>query len=289
MPKLQLPFMQVDVFSTQTDPILSGNPLAVFYDVSPFLDGSTMQAIAREMNCPETTFVTENPQDGEEYHVRIFTPYKELPFAGHPTLGTYFVLREKGLLSGPGVQTSEAGGTLCSQDDQGWVWIVPPQGHVRDVLVSATRLASAFGVGDIYLNDMMPPAVCGTGLDQLVVLSSNAEILSDLQPLPSRLTSLQKDMVVEGIYVVAMVGPTTYQARYFSQEGEDPATGSAAAGLGTYLMHSAGETAIRRYIISQGTEVGRSSEIHLRLNDLSQGSLELGGRVLPVIDGLFYV
>jgi trans-2,3-dihydro-3-hydroxyanthranilate isomerase len=204
-------------------------------------------------------------------------------------LGTYFVLKKKGLLKGPGIQSTEGGSTACHEDDQGWVWIVPPQGHVRDVLVSATRLASALGVGDVYLNDMMPPAVCGTGLDQLIVVSTNPAILSDLRPLVSRIASLEKDIAVEGIYVVAAVGPTTYQARYFNQEGEDPATGSAAAALGTYLMHSAGETAIRRYIITQGTEMGRSSEIHLRLNNLSLGSLELGGRVFPVIDGTFFV
>ncbi|MCL4493435.1 MAG: PhzF family phenazine biosynthesis protein [Firmicutes bacterium] len=289
MPKRQLPFMQVDVFSPESGQVLGGNPLAVFYDVPGFLDVSTMQAIARELNCPETTFVTQPPEREGRYRVRIFTPYQELPFAGHPTLGTYFVLKAKGLLEGPGMQISGAGDTSCSEDERGWIWIVPPKGHVRDVLVSATRLASAFGVGDIFLDETMPPAVCGTGIDHLVVFITNSEILPDLEPLLPRIAALQYDLGVQGVYVVAMVGPTTYRARFFNKEGEDPATGSAAAGFATYLMQSAGETAIRRYIISQGTEMGRTSEIHVRLNALSLGSLELGGRVFPVVDGTFYV
>ncbi|PSR26565.1 trans-2,3-dihydro-3-hydroxyanthranilate isomerase [Sulfobacillus thermosulfidooxidans DSM 9293] len=286
MPKRQLPFMQVDVFTSRA---LGGNPLAVFYDVPSSLDVHTMQGIAREMNLSEIVFVTTKPDQEGHYRVRIFTPYQELPFAGHPTLGTYFVLKAKGLLNGQGIQTTHAGDTSCFQDDQEWVWMIPPKGHVRSLPVNATRLAAALGVNDLFLNEMMPPAACGTGLDQLIVFVNNPHILPELEAQFPRIKALQKDLDVQGLYILAMVGAGHYRARYFSHEGEDPATGSAAAGFGTYLLQSAGETAIRRYVVEQGQDMGRPSEIHVRLNALSLGSLEVGGRVSPVIEGQFFI
>ena len=280
--------MQVDVFAKEAKP-LHGNPLAVFYKVPSSLDVPTMQGIAREMNLSESVFVTSPPDGKGRYRVRIFTPYQELPFAGHPTLGTYYALRAKGLLEGKGIQVSQAGDTKCLLDDQNWVWIIPPQGTLRTVQVHETRLCAAFGVRDLAINEMMPPAACGTGLDQLVVFVTHPPVLSELDPQGPRLSALQKDMAVHGIYVVAMVGADHYRARYFSKNGEDAATGSAASAVGTYLLQNAGETAIRRYMIDQGVEMGRPSEIHLRLNALSLGSLEIGGQICPVIDGVFHI
>ncbi len=273
-------FLLVDVF---TDRPLAGNALAVFpdgQDVPPDL----MQAIAREMNLSETTFVTG--VEGDLYEVRIFTPSAEMPFAGHPTLGTTWALRHLGILKEDrAVQRSPAGDTPVSLAlDVAWL---ERAGSVGKDLLDASFVAEALGLAetDIGFNAallgmervMLAPAEADAGVPQLMVPVADIATLSSLRPRPE-IAGLAHD----GIYCFAPIAPTKIKARFFSPGlgvSEDPATGSAAAGLGLYLSTRAGESA---FDISQGEEVGRPSTIMVVT---SRGRVRVGGSVVPCGEG----
>ena len=270
-------YLIVDVFAREP---LSGNGLAVFPDpgsVAP----ERMQRIAREMNLSETTFVTSIHDDG--YDVRIFTPADELPFAGHPTLGTSWVLRHIGALSGDRfVQHSEAGDTPVTFDG-GHVWLerggsggtdLPDVGETLDMLEigpgSVGFDASMLGAGAGPLR----PAIANSGVPQLMLPIADARVVGSLRA-PATLGE------IEGVYCFAPLGPGRVKARFFSPDfgvAEDPATGSAAAGLGLYLGARVGEIDIE---IEQGAEIARPSFISLRA---APGRARVGGEVHKAAD-----
>lgn len=281
---MYLSLEQVDVF---TDQPLTGNPLAVFWNLPLEFPEALMQELAREMNLSETIFVTALPDPETHYSVRIFTPDLELPFAGHPSLGGFFSLRRQGLLSHSGIQHSRAGTTTLSIDDQGLIWLTPPPGAIKNINVPLSKIADALGINVSWLSEGMPPTLAGTGLMHLVVSLAGDQV-KFVQPNPQKLQRLGKTLGANGVYVLAQIGPATYHARFFGMGIgvlEDPATGSAAAGFGTYLLKATGATAVQRYKIYQGEEIGRPSLLWLRLNAKGLGSLEVGGHVVPVFEG----
>jgi trans-2,3-dihydro-3-hydroxyanthranilate isomerase len=273
-------FVIVDVFA---DRPLSGNALAVFPDAGS-LDLSLMQSIAREMNLSETTFVTAMRPGG--YDVRIFTPGRELAFAGHPTLGTAWTLRHLGMLgSDRAVQRSPAGDTPVSLALD-TVWF-ERTGHVDADIEDVSFVAHALGLSESDIGFsaamlgmeriMLAPAVSSAGLHHLMVPIADASALAGARPTPeiANLTS-------EGVYCFAPIAPTKIKARFFAPGigiSEDPATGSAAAGLGLYLSSRAGDLA---FDISQGSEVGRPSTITVVT---ARGRVRVGGSVVLVGEG----
>ena len=281
---MYLPMKQIDVF---TDEPFAGNPLAVFWNLPPEFPGSLMQQLAREMNLSETIFITTMPDHDAHYTVRIFTPETELPFAGHPSLGGFFSLRREGLLSNKGFQESLAGTTELAMDGQGLIWLTPPEGHIQDVNLPVSQLAEALGVETSWISTEMPPSLAGTGLLHLVVLLASDQV-SHLQPDSDKLRELGDTLKANGVYVLAQAGAAIFHARFFGMGigvMEDPATGSAAAAFGAYLLETTGATGIQRYQIYQGAEIGRPSLIWLRLNAQGPGSLEVGGSVVSVLEG----
>jgi trans-2,3-dihydro-3-hydroxyanthranilate isomerase len=275
----------VDVFG---DRPFSGNQLAVVHGADD-LSAAQCLAVAREFGYSETTFPAETPPGGDagrdagqpatEYATRIFTPGAEIPFAGHPTLGTAWVLRHRGRLSGPHVtQHCGAGRIPVRFDDSGLVELsAPPRDQagplpddlVRDVL------------GDIGLStaDLAAPAwLAGCGLTFLhvpVVRDAVARATVSRRPLAvydARLRGLGdlRDPV-EGINVVHVAGEApalTVHARVFVpglSVPEDPATGSAAAGLGVALVAGGMLPEGGAYEIAQGLELGRPSVLHGRV------------------------
>jgi trans-2,3-dihydro-3-hydroxyanthranilate isomerase len=278
-------FLQVDVFA---DVPYEGNPLAVFPEASE-IKAAEMQAIAREMNLSETTFVTACEADS--YRVRIFTPYEELPFAGHPTLGTAWVLRHMGRMKDDLViQHSAAGATPVRLDDDrvSFARAGAAEGDLQETRQSIeTDLERALGLrsGDVGMEALelgrsgrLRPAFSDAGVRQLMVPVRDLDALGRCRPN----AHLVADLGLDGAYCFTAVQAGRLRARgFWSGLGvaEDPATGSAAAGLGVYLADRVG--AINAEVL-QGVEMGRPSRIFLRA---SPEEVEVGGRCHLVLTG----
>lgn len=273
-------YLLVDVF---TERPLAGNALAVFPDGHDIPE-ELMQPIAREMNLSETTFVTRC--SGDSYDLRIFTPATEMPFAGHPTLGTAWALRHLGLLEGDrALQRTRAGDTPVSIAlDTAWL---ERTGTVSEDLEDVSFVAHALGIGETDIGFsagllgmervMLAPAMADPGVEQLMVPVADPVTLAGLTP-----RSEIADLAGDGVYCFAPVAPTKIKARFFGMNigvSEDPATGSAAAGLGLYLASRAGDLA---FDILQGAEVGRPSTIMV---DTSRGRVRVGGSVVLAGEG----
>ncbi len=243
-----------------------------------------MQAIAREMNLSETTFVTGVREGG--YDVRIFTPEVELPFAGHPTLGTAYVLHSQGVLEENGTgsqdhwtQVSAAGETPVWME--GDIVYLRRPGTVEADLADLEALAEALDVpsanlGTDALGGRLMPAWADAGLRQLMVPLADRSALDACRPP----VGLAGGGV--GVYCFTSGGPNEIVARgLFPEAGipEDPATGSAAAALGLYLADRLGPVSVT---VHQGEKIGRPSVLYVRAKP---GEVEVGGRCRPVIVG----
>lgn len=280
-------FLQVDVFAEHA---FSGNALAVFPNPGD-LSRAQMQTIAREMNLSETTFVTDVSNDS--YSVRIFTPGDELPFAGHPTLGTAWVLLHLGRLSANEIeQRSGVGVTLLRRDrDADELWFertgtVGSDLEDRDPEV-VRRIARAVGLqtGEIGLearelgrSGRLRPALANAGVEALMVPVGDLDSLGRCRPN----TEVMQEVAPGGAYCFTAAQAGRVRARgFFPSVGiaEDPATGSAAAALGLYLADRMGDV---RLEVRQGVEMGRPSLIRLRA---SRGNVEIGGKCALVLKG----
>ncbi|HEX7035597.1 MAG TPA: PhzF family phenazine biosynthesis protein [Pseudomonadales bacterium] len=261
----------VDVFAEAR---YQGNQLAVVEDAGA-LAPETMQAIAREMNFSETTFVSA--REGDRAHVRIFTPGEELPFAGHPTLGTAWVLT-----GGRGeVTLALAAGDVPVRFKDGLGWLTPPPADEADP-VPARDAAAVLGLEPADLDPDFEPRIvrCGPVFPLIGVRDLDAlrRLRVDLD--------VQRRLGVAGFPFAFCRGGHSPDAdfaarmQFFDGVGlrEDPATGSANAAFAAYL----GRRGVRgRRVVEQGFEIGRPSRIHLEIGD----TIAVGGRVQPVAEG----
>ncbi|MDQ3752808.1 MAG: PhzF family phenazine biosynthesis protein [Actinomycetota bacterium] len=278
-------FLQIDVF---TDIAYRGNPLAVFPRAGD-LNRRQMQAIAREMNLSETTFVTSAARD--TYEVLIFTPQEELPFAGHPTIGTAWVLRHLGLISGDEVyQHSPAGPTPVKVRGQR-LWfsrngsasenVEDTDPNARGRIADALRLdngAIGLEARELGRSGLLRPAYADAGVQQLMVPVRDLDALGACRPDASRLGEVSP----EGAYCFTATGAGQVRSRgFFPDFGipEDPATGSAAAALGLYLASRLGAVELS---VKQGVEIGRPSLIRV---EAKPGRVEVGGSCRMVLTG----
>ena len=272
-------FLQVDVFA---DGPFRGNPLAVFPDASD-LDTRQMQTIAAEMNLSETAFVTAC--DVDSYSVRIFTPREELPFAGHPTLGTAWTLNHLGRLAVERVvQRSGAGDTEVTLSGD-VVWFRRSGRATEDLRKTdpqiEQRIAAAIGLQprDLGLEpremgrsvNSLQPAVAEAGIKHLIVPVRDVAALGRCRPVARLLDDLSE---AHGAYCFTAVAAGALRARgFFPALGieEDPATGSAAACLGVYLTDRVGPIELE---VQQGVEMGRPSRMQVKTE---ANSVEIGG------------
>jgi len=292
-------FWRVDVF---TDRPLTGNPLAVFPDGKGLTD-EEMLAITREMNISETTFVLPSKAERADYRNRIFTPGGELPFAGHPSLGTAFVAAEEGIVpKREGVSTihQEVGIGVLPLDlhVSGGVIrkVVMTQGRpsVGRKIVNVDGIARALRVRprDITATGLRPQ-VASTGIPSLQIPLRSVETVRNLAPDPARLSSLLKRIHRDaGAYAFAFVarGDADLHARgFFPNQGivEDPATGSAAGACGAYLAANGRLPTKDRFVIEQGTEMHHPSriEVAVTVKGSRPTSIQVGGQVVPVMRG----
>ena len=254
-------FRIVNVFTQGRVP-LSGNPLCVF-ERAQTLDESRMQALALQFNLSETTFIL--PSERASARVRIFTPAYELPFAGHPVLGTAHVCRALGL-GGDRVTLEMAAGTIPVRAS-GDRWTLQSNTPTwREVPEPRLTLAAMLGLEDGDIGDR--PLWVNAGTEQLIVpLQSEAAV----RRVRVRTDLLEQFKSIDGrcmVYVFAPAGAGLL-ARCFFPKGsavlEDPATGSATANLGGWCL-ATGLTLPCEFEISQGEYTGRPSSLRLRVD-----------------------
>jgi trans-2,3-dihydro-3-hydroxyanthranilate isomerase len=280
-------FRIVDVFCERP---FEGNQLCVVPEPRG-LDATTMQAIAREIGFSETTFVTEIRDDG--YQMRIFTPGQELPFAGHPTLGTAFVLVSEGRVRSPLTQVVGAGEYPVEVDvaaGRARMTQLPP---IFGAVFEDRRLAArAAALTPEDIRDDVPMQLVSTGLPHLMVPVRDAEALRRASRVADAVGEVCRATGGESMYLFAETGDGV-TARMFDWEagvGEDPATGSAAGPLGAYLARYelAGMPGAVR--IRQGEQVGRPSLLEVEVGIGADAErVVVSGGVAPVGEGTFHI
>lgn len=290
-----LEYHLVDVFTTTA---LQGNPLAVVMDTRG-LSTEQMQAIAREFNLSETTFVQRRDamvEEREGVRVRIFTTQEELPFAGHPTLGTASVLR----LAAPetmrdgcirlslkvgAIPVRFGGEELYGEMTQG----VPELGSTLD----RAEVARLTGLALDDLDPLHAPQVVSTGTAFAIVLLRSEASLARFRVRHEDATRWLRERGARWFYVLAPEGGSerTFRSRMQFYGGEDPATGSAAGCAISYLVaHGvvAPEVQIR---MKQGIEIGRASDLMLRaaLDGARVVDVRVAGSTVPVANGQLFL
>ena len=260
MPGVNVPFRLVDVFAPRP---LAGNQLCVVPEPID-VDEETMQALAKEIGFSETTFVTEAA--GDRYAMRIFTPGRELPFAGHPTLGTAFVLVSEGRVSTPATQVIAAGEIPIEVDvGANTAWMTQLPAEFRPIFPDRDLIASAIGLTTADLDPGRPVQTVSTGLPTTIVPVRDLDTLRRVTRNEQLVGQAVRASGGQDLYLFA---PTAegVTARMFDSEfgiGEDPATGSAAGPLGVYLGEYGDLDTTGRLTIRQGEQVGRPSELHV--------------------------
>ncbi|WP_394825196.1 PhzF family phenazine biosynthesis protein [Pendulispora albinea] len=291
---LTVPFKQVDVF---TDTAFRGNPLAVILDAR-HLDTAAMQHIARWTNLSETTFVlppSERHAGAASYRVRIFTPTCELPFAGHPSVGTAHAVLEAGIAkpildaSGRGrlVQECEAGLLPITVDTSaGTVSIRAPEGKPLPDPPGVEALVNDALAG--LARGPLAPKLYDTGpLWWLAQLADGAAVRAYVPNLQAiRALTLPTSAIGLAFFGFEDAPDHSLVVRAYCPGygiDEDPVTGSANAGIGAYLLHAGRLRPGDRYVASQGREVGRHGRVAVHIDD--EGQVSIGGHAVTTIDG----
>ena len=272
----RLAYRLVNVFAQAGVP-LSGNPLCVFED-GRGLDTATMQALARQFNLSETTFLL--PSTRANARVRIFTPAYEMPFAGHPTLGSAAVCRALGL-GGDTLQLEMAAGVIpVSALGPRWT-LTANAPRWREIDIARDRLASLLGLEAADLIER--PLWVHTGREQLIVPLESAAAVRRAAPDPQLFEQLRSAEGASMAYVFAPAGADRYLARFFFPLGrsvlEDPATGSATANLGGWWLAMARRVPAT-LCLSQGEAVQRPSTLQLEVG--ADRSIRVSGEVIEL-------
>ena len=249
-----------------------------------------MQILAREIGFSESTFVTE--AGGGRYAVRIFTPVEELPFAGHPTLGTAATLVDEGRIDAEAIQTTMAGEVPVEVDAAtGISWMRQLPVTFGPEFLDRDAIARAVGLGSDDLVPGLPAVPATTGLTHLMVPLRDETTLRRASRDGRGCLEVAERAGSESLYLFVVQGDGRVMARMFDKGdtiGEDPATGSAAGPLGGYLaMHGlAGMPG--RAVVAQGEMVGRPSTLHVDVTPDGDGwAIRVGGGVRFVGDGRF--
>ena len=302
----QYEFHLVDVF---TDRQFAGNQLAVLPDARG-LDAATMQKLAREFNFSESTFVLPAKHPNNDFHVRIFTPTEELPMAGHPTVGTAYVLARKKL-----IEQSDEAVTVKFEEGIGVIPVTLTFRESQPDMITMQQPLPEFGpefsdrkiiaeilslqVGDLV--DNLPVVVVSCGVPFLYVPIRNLKAMKSIRYRPELAEKHLNDLATKMIFAFAVDPETaegTVHSRMFEPAmgiGEDPATGAASGPLGCYLVHYGVLPAARdtKIVSEQGFEIGRPSIIRIEIDQddhdikvvrVGGRCAYLGGGVLEVAD-----
>ena len=298
-------YLHLDVFA---DEAFSGNQLAVFFDAAG-LDAHRMQRIANEMAFPETTFVFPAESPGTDARVRIFTPGREMPMAGHPTIGTTFALAASGRIP-VGARSVTLGlgigpvRVLLEWNERRltFAWMLQPDpvfGFVADHLA---KLAAALGVDERDIRDTgLPPQTVSSGVPFLFVPLATREAVNRASLDRAALRVLleangQPELPVFVFSLERGNDDATAFSRMFAPilgVHEDPATGGASGPLGAYLFHHRAVTADQatRMVSLQGVAMGRPSRIaiSIRTNGREISEVRVGGTSVAIGGGFLDV
>jgi len=291
-------YYTLDVF---TNAPLTGNPLAVVLD-SDGLDGETMQRIAAEFNLSETVFVLPSEDKNHLAGIRIFVPKRELPFAGHPTIGTAVLLSQLNHLSAGDelVLEEKVGPVSCVVFDNFAQFTLPKLPVRTEAEYDALLMANVLNLGESDLGlQGHTYAICDAGVEFPIFPVANLDAMQKMVLSPTKLSEHQakfdhKDEIV--VYTKECVNSgSDYHVRMFAPTfgiAEDPATGSAAAAFAAQIMAcdkpADGE---HQFIIEQGFEMGRPSIIKLGMT-VENGvlvSATIGGNAIIVSEGILKI
>ena len=276
------PFKQVDVFTAVA---LKGNPVAVILDAQG-LSAEQMQAIANWTNLSETTFVTPATDASADYSVRIFTPKSELPFAGHPTLGTAHAVIEAGLAmpkNGKVVQQCAVGLVEVSVAGTGLSFRLPR--YAYEEAPEAGQLAAALGEGAIK----GAPQIVNVGPRWVIAELASAETVEQLQPDLQILADYDRAQSTTGMTVYADKADGGIVVRSFAPAdgiAEDPVCGSGNGAVAAYRLKAQQVSAGSEYVASQGRQVGRDGNVRVRIEG---DAIHVGGDCVTVVDGTFRI
>jgi trans-2,3-dihydro-3-hydroxyanthranilate isomerase len=277
-------FYTLDVF---TNTRFEGNPLAVVTDGDGLTDG-VMQAIAREMNLSETVFVQKPTEDNALARLRIFTTREELKLAGHPVIGTWFLLAELGV-----VPAQEGGVHVTQQTGAGLlpveirfkdgrpqrVTMTQVEAAFRPVKVNKKALAAALGLTTKDFDPKLEPEYVSTGIFNLMVPLRNRAALGKISMSMADLRKLLgKNATMAYCFTGGSDGKAFARGMCPWEIYEDPATGSAAGSLGAYLVKHGKLTAAHTLSILQGEEMGRPSHIEVEVT-------QKGKKLVPRVSG----
>ena len=273
----------VDVFTSVP---FKGNPVAVVLD-GDGLTTEEMQAIANWTNLSETTFVLPATNPGASYALRIFTPRAELPFAGHPTIGSAHAILEAGI-------APSADGKLIQQCAKGLIAIAAPANwreaglsfrlpaHAMHPAPDADGLHRALGSAAAFIH---APAIVDVGPRWVIAQYPDEAAVRALTPDLAALAAYDRTHATTGLTVFAEAGPGAVTVRSFAPAdgiAEDPVCGSGNGAVAAYrLEHGAAHTG-ERYVASQGREVGRDGTVTIRY---AENGIHVGGRAVTCVTG----
>ncbi len=293
---LTLSYLHYDVF---TDEALAGNQLAVFLD-GRSVPGERMQRIAREMNFSETTFILPAGNPGTNARIRIFTPGRELPMAGHPTIGSTFALAHVGFIP-PGaprfVCELGVGPVPVDLEWEGdrlrFAWMTQRTPTFEAPVRHRAEVAAAIGLEEKDLVGDLPIQAVSCGVPFLLVPLRDTVTVDRAATDGSAFRRLHERTGIDlPIFLFSFTRPALAHSRMFAPElgiVEDPATGSASGPLGCYMVqHGLVEGAQAQHIISmQGVAMGRPSKIHIAITGDRDAitDVKVGGQAVLVAQG----
>ncbi len=293
-----LDYAIVDVFTTTG---LAGNPLAVVMNTAN-LTTAQMQSVAREFNLSETTFVERRPaavEAAEGVRVRIFTTQEELPFAGHPTLGTASVLKltaPETLRDSVITLAENVGPVPVRFADPGTLFGEMTQRNAEfGAELDPAEVARLCGLSLDDLDNSAAPQVVSTGNGFAIVLLRSVDALARLRVLHDEATPFLRAHSGRWFYVLAPSqdesGAQCFRARMQFNGAEDPATGSAAGCAVAYLVQRNLAPSGPRFLIRQGVEMGRSSEIFVaaQASESGVGEIRVAGSTVLVAKGRLFL
>ncbi|TAM32328.1 MAG: PhzF family phenazine biosynthesis protein [Rhodanobacter sp.] len=284
-------FRQIDAFTSVP---FKGNPLAVVFDADDF-DTAQMQAIARWTNLSETVFLLQPDHPDADYRVRIFTTGGELPFAGHPTLGSAYAWRDSGYRPRqPGRMVQQCGVglvELSERDDGHWAFAAPPARITP--LPTEHHAALTHALGSTAIDFGAPPCAVDNGAPWLVVRMHSAADCLAVRADAAALAAVTHAAGTHGVAIYAphgAGGPTHFEMRCLMSGGdfglgEDPVTGSANAALAC-LLDAQGKRPSATYSVRQGTVLERDGRVAISHDD--DGRIWIGGDCVTVIEGSFW-
>jgi len=302
---IELEYHIVDVFTTAA---LAGNPLAVVFNTCG-LTTERMQAIAREFNLSETTFIERGDpaaELSEGVRVRIFTTQEELNFAGHPTLGTASVLmrtapdcsENQTVKLKLNVGTVPVRFSAAGSNSNGLHGEMTQRDPVFGAELDRDHVAQLCGLSPSDLEPALTPQVVSTGTAFAIVVLRSMDALGRLKVDHDAATPRLRESGARWFYVMAPApdqnqDPTKphYRARMQFNGAEDPATGSAAGCAISYLVEHSAVASDNPIIVTQGVEMGRPSVLHLIARKLDTGvtDVRVGGSTVPVANGRLFL